>query len=108
LLAGYPRLHTINLDVSYCLLFNGSSGEANAPSCYVYTYIAHLVKYIKNDYNRYINAQKAGILIKVPGLYVDYNTSVQWRVWAEISLLATYFRQAVMATHSLLLLLLRQ
>jgi len=26
-----------------------------------------------NDYNRYINAQKAGILIKVPGFYVGCN-----------------------------------
>jgi len=31
----------------------------------------------------------------------DDDTSVQWRVWAEISLLATYFRQAVMAIPSL-------
>jgi len=31
----------------------------------------------------------------------DDNTSVQWRVWAEISLLAPYFRQTVMATLSL-------
>jgi len=54
-----------------------------------------------NDYNRYNNIQKAGILIKVPEFYVGYNTSVQWRIWAEISLLATYFGQAVMATHSL-------
>jgi hypothetical protein len=54
-----------------------------------------------NDYNRYINAQKVGILNKVPGFYVGYNTSVKGRVWAEISLLATYFRQTVIATHSL-------
>jgi hypothetical protein len=54
-----------------------------------------------NNYNRYVNAQKAGILTKVPGFYVGYNTSAQWLIWTEISLLATYFRQAVMATHSL-------
>jgi len=52
-----------------------------------------------NDYNRYINAQKAGILNKVLGFYVVYNSSVQGRVWAKTSLLATYFRQALVATH---------
>jgi len=39
----YARAHT-NTHAQYViLLFQGDSGYANAPQCYVYTYVAYLV-----------------------------------------------------------------
>jgi hypothetical protein len=40
------------------------------------------------------------MFIKVPRFYDGYNTSLQGRVWVEISVLVTFFGLAVMVTRS--------